>query len=140
MTYERTEPQLFNGAEFSLKTFYKFPENRHGSFRRGVRVTEDKVMNFYPDWLLEFEDKDGNVVPAVVESKSGEDVWKTKNNPEHPTYAKALDLVKLSKASGIRAGVVFKDATGWCVVVGKDDVGSLVFSPAREYFTLDAKR
>lgn len=53
---------------------------------------------------------------------------------------KALDLVGLSESTGIRAGVVFKDATGWCVVVGKDDVESLVFSPAREYFTLGDKK
>lgn len=129
-------PTLFNGAENSLKSFYKSPENKTGSFCRAVKVTDDKVTNFYPDWLLELVDSDGVVSPAVVESKSGTEISKVKSDPTHPTYAKALDLVELAENTGIKAGIVYKDATGWNIITGKDDEGTLTSSPAKEYFTV----
>lgn len=130
-------PQLIEGGTNALVSFYKSPENRTGSFCLGVEVTDDKVTNFYPDWLLELRSKtDGKFVPAVVESKSGAEMADARSDSTHPTFAKAKRLAELAEETGIRAGIVYKDSAGaWNVTTG-EKYGILTSTPAKEYFTL----
>lgn len=129
-------PKLMNGKNMSLSTFYKSPENQSGSLCRGVKVSEELVTNFFPDWLLELTDGQGKYVPVVVETKATAEVSEAMGNSSHPTHVKALDLVALAEETGIKAGLVYKDSHGnWNVITGVNENGFLESALAVPYFT-----
>lgn len=136
LSFEKSAiPSLIATEGTSLSSYYKSPENKNGSFRIGVKTANDSVSSFYPDYLGELKNAEGEYLPWVIEVKSYEDILSANGDMDSILNAKAKALVDMASQYSIKAGIAYEDKNRdqWVVITSVSDEGKFTTSPFRIY-------
>ena len=118
------ESSLISSVD-SLVSYMKSPENKKGAFCLGVKTTDGKVSNFYPDYLLELKSHSGEILPCILEVKDEKTITDSVGQPTSVLFAKVKALIEYSAAHGIKTAVVYEKrklsgGTEWVAITGID--------------------
>ena len=131
-------PSLISSNGNTLAFYYKSLENKTGSFRIGVHGDNDKVSNFFPDFLGETVSVDGVYSPWIVEVKSGKainDIQNNKTNCDQILLAKIKSMIAIANEYNIKAGVAYEDIVRneWRIVTEVSKNNNLTTVSFRDY-------